>query len=187
MNTELRKNAKNEFEKNFFKLMNNSVFGKTMENVRNHRDIKLVTSEKRRKRLVSEPNYHSCKKFSDHLMAIEMKKTRVKITKPLYLGMSILDISKTLMYEFWYDYISPKYGDRTKLCYTDTDSFINIKTEYFSEEISNDVEKWFDRSNYDENDKRPVPTGKNKKVPGLFKDEFGGKIMTEVIALRPKA
>ena len=86
MNTELRKNAKNEFEKNFFKLMNNSVFGKTMENVRNHR---VVTSEKRRKRLVSEPNYHSCKKFSDHLMAIEMKKARVKMNKPLCLGMSI--------------------------------------------------------------------------------------------------
>ena len=99
MNTELRKNAKNEFEKNFFKLMNNSVFGKTMENVRNHRDIKLVTSNKRRKQLVSEPNYHSCKNCSDHLMAKEMKKTRVKMTKPLYLGMSILDISKILIYE----------------------------------------------------------------------------------------
>ena len=101
MNTELRKNAKNEFEKNFFKLMTNSVFEKTMVNVRNHRDIKLVTSEKRRKRLVSEPNYHSCKRFSDHLMAIEMEKTRVKMNKPLYLGMSILGISKTLMYKFW--------------------------------------------------------------------------------------
>ena len=132
MNTELRKKAQNEFEKNFFKLMNNSVFGKTMENVRNHRDIKLVTSDKRRKRLVSEPNYHSHKKFSEHLMAIEMKKTRVKMTKPLYLGMSILDISKILMYELWYDYINPKYGDRAKLCYTDTDSFIiYIKTEDF--------------------------------------------------------
>ena len=107
MNTKLRKEAKNEFEKDFFKLMNNSVFGKTMENVRNHRDIKLVTSDKRRKRLVSEPNYYSHKKISEHLMAIEMK--RVKMIKPLYLGMSILDISKTLMYEFWYDYIKPKY------------------------------------------------------------------------------
>ena len=102
MNTELRKNAKNEFEKNVFKLMNNSVFEKKMENVKNHRDIKLVTSDKRRKnRLVSEPNYHSHKKNSDHLMVIEVKKTRVKMTKPLYVGMSILDISKILMYEFW--------------------------------------------------------------------------------------
>ena len=108
MNTELRKNVKNEFEKNFFELMNNSVFGKAMENVRNYTEIKLVTSDKRRKRLVSEPNYHSHKTFSNHLMAIEMKKTRVKITKPLYLGISILDVSKILMYEFWYDYINPK-------------------------------------------------------------------------------
>ena len=187
MNTKLRTNAKNEFEKNFFKLMNNSVFGKTMENVRNHRDIKLVTSDKRRKRLVSEPNYHSHKKFSEHLMAIEMKKTRVKMTKPLYLGMSILDISKTLMYEFWYDYVKPKYKDKAKLCYMDTDSFvINIFTEDFFEDINNDVERWFDTSNYDKNDKRPLPIGKNKKVPGLFKDELGGKIITEVAALRPK-
>ena len=132
MNTELRKNAKNEFEKDFFKLMNNSVFGKTMENIRNHRDIKLVTSEKRRKQLVSEPNYHSHKTFSDHSMAIEMKKTIIKMTKPLYLVMLILDISKILMYEFWYAYINPKYGDKAKLCYTDTDSFIiHIITEDF--------------------------------------------------------
>ena len=124
MNTELRKDAKIEFEKGFFKLMNNSVFGKTMENVRNHRDIKLVTSDKRRKRLVSESNYHSHRNFSNHLMAIEMKKTRIKMNKPLYLGMSILDICKILMYEFWYNYIIPKYGHRAKLCYTDTDSFI---------------------------------------------------------------
>ena len=102
--------------------MNNSLFGKTMENVRNHKDIKLVTSDKRRKRLVSEPNSHSHKKFSEHLMIIEMKKTKVKMIKALYLGMLILDISKTLMYKFWYDYIKTKYGDRAKLCYTDTDT-----------------------------------------------------------------
>ena len=187
MNTELKKNAKNEFEKNFFKLMNNSAFGKTRENVRNHRDIKLVTSEKRRKRLVSQPNYHSCKKFSDNLIAIEMKKTIVKMNKPLYLGASILDISKTLMYKFWYDYLKPKYGGRVKLCYTDTDSFIiYIKTEDFFGDISNDIEKWSDTSNFDKNDKRALPTGKNKKVPGLFKDELGRKIIIEVIALRPK-
>ena len=120
-------------------------------------------------------------------MAIEMKKTRVKMTKPLYLGMSILDISKILMYEFWYNYIIPKYGDKAKLWYTDTGNFIiYIKTEDFFEDISNDVERWFDTSNYDKNDKRSLPIGKNEKVPGLFKDELGGKIVTEVVALIPK-
>ena len=110
------------------------------------------------------------------------------MTKPLYLGMSILDISKILMSEFSYDYIKPKYGDRAKLCYTDTDSFIiNIKTENFFEDISKNVQKWFDTSNYDKNDKRPIPIGKNKKVPCLFIDELRGKIMVEVVALKPKA
>ena len=117
-----------------------------------------------------------------------MKKTRVKMTKPLYLGMSILDISKILMYKFWYDYIGPKYGDRAKLCYADTDSFIiNTKIEDFFEDIFNDVERWFDTSNYDKDDKRPFPLGKNKKVPGLFKDKLGGKIIAEFVALRAKA
>ena len=158
-----------------------------MENVRNHRDIKLVTSDKTRKRLVSEPNYHSYKNFSENWLAIEMKKIRVKMTKPLYLGMSILDISKTVMYGFWYDDIGPKYGDNAKLCYADTDSFVvHIKTEDFFEDISNDVRRWFHTSNYDKNDKRPLPIGKNKNVPHLFKDELEGKIVTEVVALRPK-
>ena len=130
-----------------------------MENIRNHRDIKLVTSDKRRKRLVSEPNYNSHKNFSEHLMSTEMKKTTVKITKPIYLGMSILDTSKTLMYEFWHDYIKPKYGDKAKVCYTDTDNFvIHIVTEDFFKSIAPDVDIWFDTSNYDENDKRPCPT-----------------------------
>ena len=121
-------------------------------------------------------------------MAVEMKKTKVKMIKPIYLGMSILGFSKTLVYGFWYDYIKPQYGDRAKLCYTDTDSFVvhNI-TEDFFEDISDDVvDGRFDTSNYDKNDKRPLPIGKNKKVPGLFKDELGGKIITEVVALRPK-
>ena len=124
MNTKLRTEAKNDFEKDFFKLMNNSVFGKTMENVRNHRDIKLVTTDKRRSILASEPNYHSSKRISKDLMIMEMKKVEVKMNKPIYLGQAILDISKTLMYEFWYDYIKPKYGDKARLCYLDTDSFI---------------------------------------------------------------
>ena len=187
MNTKLRTDAKNDFEKDFFKLMNNSVFGKTMENVRKHRNIKLVTTDKRRNQLVSEPNYHTTKHFSENLLAIEMKKTKVKMNKPIYLGMSILDISKTLMYEFWYDYIKPKYQDKAKLCYTDTDSFIiYIKTEDFLKDIAGDVEKQFDTSNYDENDERPLQIGKNEKEIGLFKDEFGGKIMKEFVALRAK-
>ena len=115
-----------------------------------------------------------------------MKITKVKMNKPVYLGMSI-DISKTLMYEFRYDYIKPKYGDRAKLCYIDTDSFfIYIETDDFYQDIANDVERWFDTSNYDENDKRPLPIGKNKKVIGLLKDGLGGKIMGELFALRAK-
>ena len=142
MNTKLRKEAKSKLEKDFFKLMNNSVFGKTMENVRKHRDIKLVTTDEKRNKLVSEPNYQTIKQFSENLLAIEMKKTKVKMNKPVYLGMSILDISKTLMYEFWYDYIKPKYGDRAKLCYMDTVSFIiYVRTEDFYEDIANDVER----------------------------------------------
>ena len=162
MNTNLRKEAKTYFEKEFVKLMNNSVFGKTIENVRKHRDIKLVMTEEKRIKLVSEPNYHTTKRFSENLLAIEMKKTKVKMNKPVYLGMSILDISKTLMYEFWYEYIKPKYKDNGKLCYMHTDSFIiSIKTEDFYKDIANDVEGWYDTSNYDENDKRPLPIGKN--------------------------
>ena len=114
-----------------------------------------------------------------------MNKTKVKMNKPIYLGLSILEISKILMYEFWYDYMKPKYNDNIKLCYMDTDSFVmNIKTEDFYKDIANDVEKRFDTSNYEVN--RPLPTGKNKKVIGLMKDELGGKIITEFVTLRPK-
>ena len=123
-----------------------------MENMSNHRDIKLVTTNERRNKLVSEPNYHTSKQFSENLLAIEMKKKKVKMNKPVYLGQAIFDISKTLMYEFWYDYIKPKYQEKAKLCYMDTDSFIiHIKTEDFYKDIANDVEKWFDTSNYDKN------------------------------------
>ena len=185
MNTELRKEAKNDFEKDLFKLMNNSVFGKTMENIRKHKDIKLATTDKKRSKLVSEPNYHIINLISGDLSIIEMKKTKVKMNKPIYLGLSILEISKTLMYEFWYDYMKPKYGNKVKLYYMDTDSFImNIKTNDFYEDIASDVENRLDTSNYEVN--RPLPTGKNKKVIGLMKDELGGKIITEFVTLRPK-
>ena len=185
MNTELRKIAKNHFEKDFFKLMNNAVFGKTMENIRKHRDIRLVTTDKKRSKLVSEPNYHTMNYISENLSVIEMKRTKVKIIKPIYLGLSILGISKTLMYEFWYDYMKPKYGNNVKLCFMDTDSFImNIETKDLYKDIANDVEKRFDTSNC-ECDK-PLPTGKNKKVIGLMKDELGGRINTEFVTLRPE-
>ena len=165
MNTELRKEAKNDFEKDFFKLMNNSVFGKTMENVRNHRDIKIVTANKQRNRLASEPNYHTTKYISKDLLIMEMKKVEVKMNKPVYLGQAILDISKTLMYKFWYKYIKPKYGDNARLWYMDPDSFIiNIKTEDFYKDIANDVQRWFDTSNYDKIDEIPLKIGINKQV-----------------------
>ena len=174
---ELRKKANNEFEKEFFKLMNNAVFGKTMENVRKHRDIKLVKTNKKTNKLVSEPNFHTMKLIDDNLAIIEMKKIKVKMNKPIYLGLSILGISKITMYEFWYDFIKSKYGNRAKLCYMDTDSFIiNIKTEDFYEDISENVMKRFDTSNYIYN--RPLPKNVNKKVLGFMKDELGRGIIT---------
>ena len=185
MNTELRKVAEDDFKKGFFKLMNNSVFGKTMENIRKHRNIKLLAANKKRSKLVSEPNYHTINYISEDLSIIDMNKARVKMNKPTYLGLSILDISKILMYEFWYDYMKLKYNDNVKLCYMDTDNFImNIKTKDFYKDISNDVENRFDMSSYEVN--RPLPTGKNKKVIGLMKDELGGKTITEFVIVRHK-
>ena len=185
MNTELRKLAKDDFEKDLFKLMNNVVFGKTMENIRKHRNIKLVTTDKKRNKLVSKPNDHTVNYISKDLSIIEMNKTKLKMNKPIYLGLSILDISKILMYEFWYDYMKPKYGNNVKLCYMDTDSFVmNIKANDFYKDIANDVECKFDTSNYEAN--RPLPMGKNKKVIGLMKDELGEKKITEFVTLRPK-
>ena len=187
MNSILRINATNDFFKDFFKLMNNSVFGKIMENVRNHRDIKIVTTNKQRMKLASEPNYHTTKRISKDLLIMEMKETSVKMNKPTYLGQAILDISKTLTYEFWYDYVKPKYGDKVKLCYMDTESFImHIETEDFYKDIADDVKERFNTSNYDKNDNRLLSLAINKKVIGIFKDELGGKIMTEFCALSSK-
>ena len=186
LNTELHMKANNEFEKDFFKLMNNSVFGKTMENVRKYRDIKLVKTDKKRNKLVSAPNFHTMKLIDKNLAIIEMKKVKVKINKPIYLGMIILDLSKISMYHYWYDYIKVKYTENASLCYTDTDSLIvKFKTEDFYKDISEDVNKRFDTSNFVHN--RPLPIGVNKKVLGVMKDELGGGIIKEFVALRPKA
>ena len=128
-------------------MTNNAVFGKTMENVRKHRNIKLVTTKRRRNYLVSEPNYHTTKFFTENLLAIEMRKTQILMNKPVYLGLSILDLSKTVMYEFWYDYVKPKYGENAKLCYMDTDSFIvHVKTDDIYKDIAEDVETRFEIS-----------------------------------------
>ena len=172
LNTDLRTKAKNDFEKDFFKLINNSVFGKTMENIRNRVDIKLVTDKKTAEELSAKPNFKHCNIFSENLIAIPMKKTELVFYKPVYLGMCILDLSKTLMYEFHYNYIKQKYGDKAKLLFTDTDSFMyEIQTEDFYKDISEDVKNRFDASDYPPNHPSGIPSGFNKKVLGMFKDE----------------
>ena len=186
-NTKLRTQAKNDFEKDCFKLMNNAVFGKTMENIRKHKDIKLVTNEKAYLKNVMELNFKSGVLFGENLMGCEMGKTKVVMNKPVYLSQAILDLSKIVMYEFHYDYMKPKYGNNLTLCYMDTDSLVyNIKAKNFYEDIAPDAETRFDTSGYSKEDARPLPIGLNKQVIGLMKDELGGKIMTEFVALRPK-
>ena len=187
MNTNLRTKAKNNFEKDFFKLMNNSVFGKTMENIRNRVNVKLVNTEERLKKLSAKPNYKSCKIFNENLISVHMKKTSLTMIKPVYLGMCILDLSKTIMYDFHYNYIKPKYGAKAKLLFTDTDSFMyEIETEDFYKDISKDVKDRFDTSDYPENHPSGIPTGINKKVLGMFKDEAAGKRIKEFVGLRAK-
>ena len=152
MNTKLSQKSKNNFEEDFLKFMINVAFGKTMENVRKHKNIKLVTTERRRNYLVSEQNYHSTKFFAENILAIEMRKTQILRNKPVYIDLSILDLkdlSKTVMYEFWSDYIKPKYGKNAKLCYMDTDSFIvYVKTDDIYKGIAEDVETRFYTSNF---------------------------------------
>ena len=186
-NVILRTQAKNEFEKDFFKLMNNAVFGKTMENIRNRVNVKLTNTEEQFKKLVAKPNYESRKIFNENLVSVHMKKTSLTMNKPVYLGMCILDLSKTLMFDFHYKYIKPKYGSKAKLLFTDTDSFLyEIQTEDFYKDISGDVKDRFDTSNYSEGHPSGIPTGINKKVLGMFKDEAAGKNIKEFVGLRAK-
>ena len=186
-NTNLRAKAKNNFEKDFFKLMNNSVFGKTMENIRNRVDVKLVNTKEKLIKLVAKPNFRSRKIFSENLVSVHMKKTSLTMNKPVYLGMCILDLSKTIMYDFHYNYIKPKYGEKAKLLFTDTDSLMyEIETEDFYKDISGDVKDRFDTSDYPENHPSGIPTGINKKVLGMMKDEAGGKTIKEFVGLRAK-
>ena len=187
LNTKLRTEAKNEFEKDFFKLMNNAVFGKTMENIRNRVDIKLVNNKKQAEKLSAKPNFKHCNIFSEDLVAIHMKKTKLDFDKPVYLGMCILDLSKTLMYDFHYNYIKQKYGDKAKLLLTDTDSLMyEIQTEDFYNDISGDLKDRFDTSGYPSDHPSGIPSGFNKKVLGMFKDEVNGNVIDEFVGLRAK-
>ena len=166
--------------------MNNSVFGKTMENIRKHRDTKLVNNKEDYLKQVMKPNFKGGVLMGADLMSCEMGKVKVKMNKLVYLGQAILDLSKTITYEFHYDYIKRKYNENNlKLLYMDTDSLVyDIKTEDFYKDIAKDVETRFDTSGYEPD--RPLLIGKNEKVIGLMKDELGGKIMKEFISLRPK-
>ena len=168
----------------FFKLMKNAVFGKTMENVAKHRDIKLVAIEAKKIYLVSEPHYKA-KPFSENLLAIKMKKTQICMNKPVSSGFSILELSKIVMYELQYDYVKPKYGEKVKRYYKDTGSFIvYIKRDDIYKDIAENVETRFDTSNYELS--RRLPKGKNKKATSVMKDELGGKMMKEFLGLRTK-
>ena len=185
LNTSLRTVAKNRFETEYFKLMNNAVFGKTMENIENRVDVRLVTDRKEALKLAAKPNYDRTTIFDENLVAIHMKRTKITYNKPIYLGMCILDLSKTLMYDFHYNFIKPIYGNKAILLLTDTDSLMyEIETDDFYADIKNDLDKRFDTSDY------PLyhewRSSKNKKVVGMFKDEACGEQIEEFVGLRSK-
>ena len=183
-NTEKRKNAKNDFEKDFFKLMNNSVFGKTMENIRKRVDVRLVTDENKLLKLASKPTYVSSKIFNENLVAVHKIKETLTLNRPAYVGMCILDLSKTLMYDFHYKYIKDEYGDKAKLLFTDTDSLTyEIEAEDVYQKFWNDKNR-FDNSDYPKSS--PYFDKTNKKVIGKFKDEAAGVPICEFVGLRSK-
>ena len=186
-NTDLRKEAKNAFEKDFFKLMNNSVFGKTIENIRKRQSVEIMDDRKKALKLSSKPNFDRVTIFDEHLVAVHMKKTEVYFNKPIYVGQAILDLSKTLMFDFHYNFIRKKYGNKAELLFTDTDSLMYlIQTDDFYSDINKDIKRKFDTSEYPENHPSGIKTGVNKKVIGKFKDEVGGIQITHFVGLRPK-
>ena len=186
LNTDLRTKGKNDFEKDFFKLMNNSVFGKTMENIRNRVDVRLVNNQDKAKKLISKPNLKHWTRFDENLIAVHLKRIKLIFNKPVYCGMAILDLSKTLIYDFHYKYIVPKFGEKQKLLFTDTDSLCyEIETDDFFEDIAEDVDAMFDTSNFPKDHVSEIQ-GKNKKIPGMMNDEAGGKIIEEFVGLRAK-
>lgn len=192
LNTQLRAQAKNSFFKDFYKLLNNSVFGKTLEDVFKRKDIKLLThwdnvgNKCGANNFISKPNFHSSSVFTENLVAIQMNRLQITLNKPIYVGFSVLELSKALMYDFHYKYIIPKYEKRVTLLYTDTDSLIyEIKTDDFYKDIEPDIDARFDTSDFPPQNVFGLPR-KNKKVLGMFKDECNGKIITEFIGLKAK-
>ena len=183
-NTERRKDAKNAFEKDFFKLMNNAVYGKSMENLRKRVDVRLITNEKKLLKMASKPTYVSSKIFNEDLVAVHKIKEILNLNRPAYVGMCILDLSKTLMYDFHYNYIKKKYGEKAKLLFTDTDSLTyQIETDDVYQDFWIDKDR-FDNSDNDKSSKFYDNT--NKKVIGVFKDETVGVPICEFVGLRSK-
>ena len=184
-NTEKRKQAKTDFEKDLFKLMNNSVYGKTLENVRNHLDYELVNTPERFLKCVNKPTYRNRHIITEDLVGVEKDLATVKLDKPIYMGMSILDYSKVHMYSFYYDVLKPKYNNDIKLVYTDTDSYvIKVDTDDLYKDFK-EINEHMDFSDY--NVEHPNYDKSNKKVLGKFKDELNGKIITHFIGLKPKS
>ena len=184
-NTELRKTAANSFEKDFFKLMNNSVFGKTIENIRKRQNLMLIDNRREAAKLSTKPNFDCATIFDRNLIAVHMKRTEVYFNKPIYVGQAILDLSKTLMFDFHYSYIKEKYDDVAELFFTDTDSLLYlIHTDDFYQDISRDIKKTFDTSDYPERHPSGIKRAVNKKVIGKFKDEAAGRQITHFVGLR---
>lgn len=188
LNTEMRKRATNEFEKNFYKLMANAIYGKTMENVRGRIDLRLVRKWEGRfgaETYIAKPNFKRSIAFSENFVAIEMMKTSIKFDKPIAIGMAVLDISKIVMYNFFYNHLKQQYGDDVQLLYTDTDPFIiQVQTDCFYTDMKNNI-GLYDTSDYPVNNIYGLPLI-HKKVPGLFKDELNSEIMTDFVGLRSK-
>jgi len=189
LNTKKRQEAakaNNEFGKDFYKLMNNAVYGKTMENIEKRIDLKLVTDAEKARKLIAKPNYNRCKIFDENLTAIHMNKIKIEYNKPIYLGFCILELSKTLMYDFHYNYIKNKYNDKVELLFTDTDSLVyEIHTEDFYKDIENDIIDKFDTSDLPEDHPSNLPLV-NSKIMGMFKDEKEGFEILEFVGLLAK-